>query len=90
MVLLWISTTELITLICTLFIIRLTQLSNAVKITVDDFQVFLVVDVITRTTATALSLSLIWDGQQSNELGLTGNILRRADLPARHCRDDLK
>ena len=90
MVLLWISTTELITLIYTLFIIRLTQLSNAVKITVDDFQVFLVVDLISRATATALSLPLIWDCQQSNELGLTGTILPRTNLSARHCGDDLE
>ena len=88
MVLLWIFTTELITLIYTLFIIRLTQLSNAVKITVDDLQVVLVVDLISR--AAALSLPLVWDGQQSNEPGLTLHILRKADLPARHCGDDLK
>ena len=95
MVLLWISTTELVTLIYTLFIIRLAQLGNAVEITVDDLQVFLVVDIIVikifqaRHTA-AITLLLIRYSQQSKELGLIVDLLSEADLSARDGRDDLK
>ena len=84
----------MVTLIYTLFIIRLAELCHAVEITVDDLQVFLVVTKTFRAPPTApLSLHLVRDCQQSNELrlGLRVNFLSETvDLPARDGGDDLK